>query len=292
MTHRLMPLLAAAAFVTTRILCQTQSAPPRLEFEVASIKPTAPGGGDRAFMGTKGPGRFDAENISVRTFIAEAYGVKTFEIYGAPAWLGTDRYDITAKVEASSPAKQTVEEMMADRRLRLQTLLEDRCALKVHRETKELPVYALAIAKSGVKVKPPNCVVFDINNRPAPPAPGEPRPSYCGNMRTGRNGANLNLTATGITMKDVVRWLSNTTNRTVIDKTGYAEKFDAVMDWTPDGTLRPSPADDPSKPEPSADTVGPSIFTALQEQLGLKLESTKGPVEVLVIDHVEKPSAN
>jgi hypothetical protein len=84
---RKLRMLAAAAFAATLILAQ--SAPPRLEFEVASIKPTAPGG-DRAFMGTKGPGRFDAENIPVRTFIAEAYGVKTFEIYGAPAWLGTD----------------------------------------------------------------------------------------------------------------------------------------------------------------------------------------------------------
>jgi len=261
----------------------------RPEFEVASIKPSAPGT-ERAFMGTRGPGRFDAENIPIRSFIAEAYGVKSFEIYGAPGWLGSDRYDITAKIEA--PPKQSIEAMMADIHLRLQTLLEDRCALKVHRETKELPVYTLTVVKGGVKLKPPNCVTFDINNHPPPPAPGEPRPNICGNLRTGRNGTSSTMRVTGIAMKDLVRWLAVNVGRTVIDNTGYTDTFDAVMEWTPDASLRPGPGDDPSKPAPSSDTVGPSIFTALQEQLGLKLESSKGPVEVLVIDHVEKPSAN
>jgi uncharacterized protein (TIGR03435 family) len=241
-------------------------------------------------MGTRGPGRFDAENIPIRSFVAEAYDVKMFQIYGAPGWLASDKYDVSAKWE-EAPAKKSFEEQWSDRRARLRTLLEDRCALKVHRETKELPVYVLTIAKSGIKLKTPNCVTFDINNRPAPPAPGEPRPNYCGNMRTGREGVNSTFSATGITMKEMVSWLSGNTSRTVIDKTGYAEKFDAAMTWTPDGPARQGPGDDSSKAA-SDDTVGPSIFTALQEQLGLKLESSKGPVEVLVIDHVEKPSAN
>jgi uncharacterized protein (TIGR03435 family) len=260
---------------------------PRPEFEVASIKPTAPGAGDRSFIGTRGPGRFEANNIPIQLFIAQAYNVKTFEIYGAPAWLATDGFDVSAKMEA--PGKKSAEEARADMLLRLQVLLEDRCALKVHRETKELPVYALTIVKSGVKLKTPNCVTFDINNRPLPPGAGQPRPNYCGNWRTGRTGANLTFAGTGIAMKDLVRWLAGTTERTVIDKTGYTEMFDAAMEWAPDSPL---PSADPSKPAPPADTTGPSIFTALQEQLGLKLESTKGPVEVLVIDHVEKPSAN
>jgi uncharacterized protein (TIGR03435 family) len=272
-------------------LLNAQSPPKRPEFEVASIKPTPPGG-EGSFIGTKGPGRFDAENTPIRALIAEAYGVKTFEIYGAPGWLASDKYDISAKAEAGPGAKLSADALRADLRLRLQTLLEDRCALKVHRETKELPVYALTIAKGGVKVKPPNCVTFDINNRPPPPAPGEPRPAFCGNMGGRRDGVNSTLNATGIAMKDLTRWLSNTTSRTVIDKTGYTETFNLSLEWTPDGALRPAPSDDPAKPAASPDTVGPSIFTALQEQLGLKLESTKGPVEVLVIDHVEKPSAN
>jgi uncharacterized protein (TIGR03435 family) len=260
---------------------------PRPEFEVAWIKATAPGAGDRSFIGTRGPGRFEASNIPIETFIAQAYNVRTFEIYGAPAWLAADPYDVEAKFEA--PAKKSSDETWAEMRLRLQALLEDRCALKVHRETKELPVYALTIVKTGVKLKTPNCVTFDINNRPAPPEPGQPRPNYCGNWRTGRDGVNLTFAGTGIGMKDLVRWLAGTTGRTVIDKTGYTEAFDAAMEWTPDVPL---PGDDPSKPAPPADTTGPSIFTALQERLGLKLESTKGPVEVLAIDHVERPSAN
>jgi bla regulator protein blaR1 len=91
-------------------------------------------------------------------------------------------------------------------------------------------------------------------------------------------------------MKDFVSWISGNTARTVVDKTGYTGKFDAAVEWAPDGPPRNGPGDDSSKPAP--DVAGPSIFTALQEQLGLKLESTKGPVEVLVIDHVEKPTAN
>jgi uncharacterized protein (TIGR03435 family) len=279
-------LALAMAFATAFLSAQSPAARP--EFEVASIKPNN-SGATRAFMGSRGPGRFDSENIPIRSFVAEAYNVKAFEIYGAPGWLASDKYDITAKWDEGK--QRSFEEAMTDRRARLQTLLEDRCALKVHRETRELPVYVLTIAKGGAKVKTPSCVEFDINNRPAPPAPGESRPNYCGNMRTGRDGANSTFTATGISVSDLVRWLSGTTSRTVIDKTGYTEKFDAVMNWTPDGPPRQAPGDDSSKAA-SDDTVGPSIFTALQEQLGLKLESSKGPVEVLVIDHVEKPSAN
>jgi uncharacterized protein (TIGR03435 family) len=109
----------------------------------------------------------------------------------------------------------------------------------------------------------------------------------------GRNGLNSTLNGYGITMQDLIsRWLPQTLDRTVIDKTGYTEKFNVNIEWLPDTPMRPPDGDDPTKPAPPPDSAGASIFTALQEQLGLKLESTKGPVEVLVIDHVEKPSAN
>lgn len=277
-----MVLLASA-------LLNAQSSPKRPEFEVASIKPNDSGGGNSS-MGSQGPGRFDTKNVSLRTIIAEAYNFRNFQIYGAPGWLASDKYDIAAKSEEPA-SKLSADEAWAEMRLKVQTLLEDRCALKVHRETKELPVYVLTVAKNGIKVKTTDCIVFDINNRPPPPAPGQPRPMFCDNLRGGRNGANSTLTATGIPMSQLVRWLSSTVGRTVIDKTGYSEKFDAVMQWTPDGPPRQVTGDDSSKTA-SDDTVGPSIFTALQEQLGLKLESGKGPVEVLVIDHVERPSGN
>jgi len=200
-------------------------AAPRPEFEVASIKPTGPDHRGSS-IGSKGPGRFDAENIPIRTFIAEAYGVKTFEIYGAPSWLSSDKYDVTAKTEVSAqPGRQSFEAMLADMRLRLQSLLEDRCALKVHRETKELPVYALTVVKSGIKVKTPNCVTFDINNRPPPPEPGQAPPAYCDSLQVSGGRASSTMNATGITMKDLVRWLSNNLSRTIIDKTGIRRKI-------------------------------------------------------------------
>ena len=261
-------------------LLNAQSPTKRPEFEVASIKPNNSDSGNSS-IGSQGPGRFDAKNVAIRTFIAQAYDVRAFEIYGAPGWLTSEKYDITAKSE-EPVAKVSSEEAWSDMKEKVKALLEDRCALKVHRETKELPVYILTVAKSGVKLKTSDCVVFDINNRPAPPAPGEPRPKFCGNLGVRGDGANSSLTATGIPMSSLVRWLSGTTGRAVIDKTGYADKFDAAMKWAPDDSSKTA----------SADPVGPSIFTALQEQLGLKLESGKGPVAVLVIDHVEKPSAN
>jgi uncharacterized protein (TIGR03435 family) len=178
--------------------------------------------------------------------------------------------------------------MWADLQLRLQVLLEDRFALKVHRETKDLPVYALTSAKGGLKLRPADCVAVSPNQPAASPTPGQPPPAYCGTLRTGRNGLNSTLTATGITIADLARWLSANTGRAVIDRTGYSEKFNATMEWTPDSGAAPPGTGDDS----AANASGPSIFTALQEQLGLRLESTKGPVEVLVIDHVERPSDN
>jgi uncharacterized protein (TIGR03435 family) len=263
----------------------------RPEFEVASIKQSA--GGDGRFIGTGKSGGFDAKNTPLKNLIAEAYQVKTFQIYGGPAWLASDTYDITAKrdIEGRNAAetREGFEAVWVDLMLRLQVLLEDRCSLKVHKETKELPVYVLTIAKSGLKLEPSNCVVVD-SEHPATPAPGQPRPKYCGNSGTTRNGLNAVMTGYGIKMSDLLRWLSNSTSRTVIDKTGYTEEFNARVEWTPDAGLARPGTDE--KSTPAADTTGPTIFTALQEQLGLKLESAKGPVEVLVIDHVEKPSAN
>jgi uncharacterized protein (TIGR03435 family) len=268
---------------------------PRPEFEVASMKPSA--GGVGRSIGMDRAGDLNAKNVPLRMLIAEAYGVKPFQIYGAPGWINSDAYDVNAKPEVNrkqGPAKkEPFETMWADIQQRLQVLLEERCSLKVHHETKELPVYVLTVAKSGLKVRPADCIAIDPQNPPERPAPGDERPVFCGTIRLGRNGQNSTLTGTGVTMRDfVLHWLTQATGRTVIDKTGYTETFTAILEWTPDSTPRPPGADDPTAPPPASDPTGPSFFTALQEQLGLKLESSKGPVEVLVIDHVEKPSAN
>jgi uncharacterized protein (TIGR03435 family) len=216
--------------------------------------------------------------------------VKAFEVYGGPSWVGTEQYDIITKRGADAkdaPAsKGDFEKLRTESQLKLQSLLEDRCALKVHRETKQLPIYALTVAKGGMKVTAADCVTFDFKNPPAP-TPGKQPPAFCGNSGSRRNGANMVYTGTGVSMTDLVRWLSGMTSRTVIDKTGYSEPFNAKMEFLPDAAAQVSGPDNPS-----SDVTGPSLFTALQEQLGLKLESTKGPVEVLVIDHIERPAAN
>jgi uncharacterized protein (TIGR03435 family) len=285
--NRFVVLLSA-----TGLIGAAQS-PPRPEFEVASIKPTF---GDMTFVGTNRSADFRAREASMRRLIADAYAVRTFEIYGGPGWMDSERYNIDAKREVNPKRPQTgqqsFETIWADMLLRLQTLLEDRCKLKFHRETRELPVYALTVAKGGLKVLPPTCVTVDLANSGSSPASRLPPGAFCGSLQSVKNGANMVTTGAGVDTKDLIHyWLSVTAGRTVIDKTGYTEKFNFSVEWAPDAAFSPSLAgtDDSIKP---ADAAGPSLSSALEEKLGLILKATKGPVEVFVIDHIEKPSAN
>jgi uncharacterized protein (TIGR03435 family) len=173
----------------------------------------------------------------------------------------------------------------------IQSPLADRFKLVVHRETRELPVYDLAVAKSGLKLAAPksgSCAPRHPNKPPSAPRPGE-RP-VCGNIGM-RRGA---LNGVGITMPFLATVLSCIVGRVVTDKTGLTGAFDIDLSFAPDEAIA-----DPNvggrlagQAPPPGDSAIPSIFTALQEQLGLILKSAKGPVDVLVVDHVEKPSAN
>ena len=165
----------------------------------------------------------------------------------------------------------------------LQSLLADRFKLTLHRETKELPVYDLVAAKGGLKLATPkdgNCTIPDPKN----PRPREQFP-FCDNIRTGRGL----IEAYGVTMPRFLASLSYVLGRVVFDKTGFRGIFDGRLEFAPDEAVA---AANVGQPAPSTDSATPSIFTALQEQLGLKVESAKGPVEVLVIDHAERPAAN
>lgn len=275
------------------IAAQAQSPDTRPQFEVASIKATF---GDETFIGINGSSRdFKATEASLRRLIAIAYGVRTFEIYGGPGWMDSDRYNILAKRDVSPKEprveKESFEATWTDLLLRLRSLLEDRCNLKLHRGTKELPVFALTVAKSGLKLQPSSCEPIRLGSAASQSAPRLPRPASCGSLQSLKSGANMITTGTGVEMKDFIHWLSITAGRTVIDKTGYAEKFNFSVEWAPDALFSPSlaAADDPAKP---ADTTGPSLSSALENKLGLNLKGTKGPVEILVIDQIEKPSAN
>jgi uncharacterized protein (TIGR03435 family) len=271
-------------------------APPgaKPSFEVASIKPNTSGENRVAILGSPG-GRITMTGVTLRLIITFAYRVRDFQISGGPNWISSDRWNIEARAEEGSippptgPPDPNVPDPMA---VRTQSLLEDRFQLKFHRETKEMPVYELTVAKSGAKVKlSEDQTPFRPFERgaapPPPPQRGGPMPR--GNMRMGRGG----LEANGVPFANFVSALSQQLGRTVIDKTGLKGFYDIKLEWTPElgqgGPFGPPPGGpEPPPPDPS----GPTIFTAVQEQLGLRLESTKGPVEVLVIDSAQRPTEN
>ena len=169
----------------------------------------------------------------------------------------------------------------------LQSLLSECLKLTVHRETKELPVYALVVAKDGRKLhetKPGDTYPNGIQGRDGIARAGSI-------SLTDGAGGRSEFTGQGITMASLPQTLSEQLHRTVLDKTGLAGIYDLKLEWTPAESQALKEIDrDPMPDSPPADSLGPSIFTALQEQLGLKLESQRGPIEILVIDHVEKPS--
>jgi uncharacterized protein (TIGR03435 family) len=227
---------------------------PAPRFEVASIKPDKSDdrGGDMRPIA----GGFSARNLSVGMFIQSAYNLKAWEILGGPDWLTTDRYDIEAKTEGN-PSSQEKLDM-------LRPLLADRFQLKFHRETRQMPMYSLTAAKSGPKLQ-------------ATPSGAR------GYIRPGRGL----IEGRGVSMSTLANFLGGSLIQSVTDNTGIGGSFDIRLEWTPtEGESHYSYDDRP------VDSNGPSIFTAIQEQLGLKLEGSKGPIEVLVIDHVERPSEN
>ena len=276
---------------------QPSTAEPAPTFEVASIKPNHTGSRGVSIMNPPG-GRFVATNIALKMLIRVAYKVQDFQITGGPGWINSERFDIEAKAE-NSPAvdilKLTEDQrdaLQERQRLRLQALLADRFQLKLHRDTKDLPVYALVVAKNGPKLHE----AAPISSAVATPNPQGPKgPAFKGRgMRMTRG----QLSGQEVTLQFLTDALSSQLGRTVIDRTGLKGSYDFTLQWTPDesqsqmfrgpGPGGPESPDSPPPPESS----GPSIFTAVQEQLGLKLDSAKGPVEILVIDHVEQPSAN
>jgi uncharacterized protein (TIGR03435 family) len=285
--------LAAAVWITTWPVsgapAQAQSKPAEdSSFEVVSIKPADPG--DRRTMIRSAPGgRFEANGVTLKLLMRVACDVQDFQIVGLPSWANSDRFIVDAKAAEAKTANPTSENPSTmtdderktlDNRLhaRLRGLLADRFNLKAHLETREMPIYALLVAKGGSKLKPANDAAG------APP-------------RRNLIGGRGQLTGTGATLDMLIHLLSNATGRIVIDRTGLNGAYDFKLEWTPDpgemGIAGPAPPGaPPGEKEASPAPDGPSLFTALQEQLGLKLEATKGPVQVAVADHVEKPSAN
>jgi uncharacterized protein (TIGR03435 family) len=249
-----------------------------LRYDVATIKPDNSGIGPRILFRPDG---IIATRVTLRDLVKQAYGVKDGELSGGPNWVNSETYDLEAKVDSADAAGLSKLNGY-QRQLMFLSLLADRFELKVHTETKELPVYVLVVAKGGPRLqeaKPdetyPNGIK-DLNGQPV---------GHAGPMEWSRG----HLIGRGIPIGSILAPLSQLLGRSVLDKTGLTGKYDINLQWTPDEGEVPTGA--PLAPPPP-ETSGPSIFSAFQEQLGLKLESTKAPVGVLVIDHVEKPSEN
>lgn len=272
--RRAIPVLL---ILTAAAMAQPEARP---EFEVASIKPAAPGAPGFPLRITFGPGgTFTASNFSLKDLIANAWDVQPYQISGGPAWLDSARFNITAKAESNPKGDEA--------RLMEQSLLADRFQLVIHPETRQLPVYALVLAKKDGTLGPRLTLSKEGSCKPRDPSAPMPRLALpCGMVA----GNPRSVRAAAVPLAELAKRLSGVLGHTVIDQTGLAGDFDFSLEWTPDEYQFLQLPPGAPKPSPDADPV--SIFTAIQEQLGLKLESRKGPVEIFVIDRAEKPSEN
>ena len=225
-----------------------------LVFDAATVKPNNSGSGSSGTESTNGLLRIT--NQTLLRMIQYAYNLRDFQISGGPAWVQSDRYDVTAKPEGSVHDRQ-MKQM-------LQSLLSEQFQLQFHRQTQEGPIYALLIGKNGPK----------LHSAPESDNSG---------ISSNSTAVRMTMKGTHVTMGELAASLGNRVGRPVIDKTGLRGKFDFELSWVADLTLAAG------TPDPGADVSGPSIFTALQEQLGLRLDSQKGPIEMFLIDHAEKP---
>lgn len=213
------------------------------------------------------PERIRVINASLKLCIEFAFNVREFQIAGGPGWLDTDRYDIDAV--AAEPFKDGEDRAM------LQTLLADRFGLVIHRETQERAGYALVPGRNGAKLTP------STSDDPS-------------SMFSSTASGDITWSAPAITMSRMAEALSGRIGLKVVDQTGIEGKFDVSLQWTPDAGTGPrlSKSGEPLPPPPADAIPGPTLFTAIQEKLGLKLESKKVPVEVIVIDRATRPSEN
>lgn len=284
-----MKLRLAFAMVFAACAALGQQAAEPLAFEVASIKPSEPQpmGRIRVMMNTDG-GMLRYSNVSIKDCIRAAFKVKEFQIEG-PEWMDNERFDIVAKFPAGATEKQ-VPEM-------LQALLADRFGLKFHRSTKEHAVYALVAGKNGPKLKPAEVSTEEVNPPAGKRAGGPPRGAVI--MSMGPEGAHFKAPST--TLSNLSEMISRFADRPVVDMTGIKGEYDFDLTFMPEnmrgmpggghGPMGPPPGGPPAGAEPPADKAG-SIYDSVQAY-GLKLDPRKAPIELLIIDHIEKtPTEN
>ncbi len=253
----------------TRGLAQTSLAhPPNSpHFDVAVVKPNSDGD-YRVYVGDNGGGRFSATGITLRLLMRYAYDVQDVQIVGGPKWLASDRWNVEAKADGVASRLSSEQQMRM-----MRSLLAERFQLKVHFEQrKSVPAYALVVVKEGA------------NLRANTSEPGPDVPLGRGHMSFKK-----------VRLSALASQLTRQLGRQVLDQTRLNGEFDFVLDWVPDpgenGAIPGQPGPPPDS-SPGREENGPSIFTALKEQLGLRLSPIKAPLDVLVIDRAEKPSPN
>jgi uncharacterized protein (TIGR03435 family) len=261
-----------------------------MSFEVASVKQNVTGGNAIRF-GIQPGGRFNAVNAPARELLRFAYLVQNFQIVEAPSWVDDDRYDVAAKAEGDIPP--VAPGQLGPLQMMMRSLLAERFKLVAREETRDMPMYELVVNRPDGQLGPQitksttDCQALMAGARRGggpPPGlnPGE-RP-VCG-MRFGFG----ELRAGSASMRELAQLLSGQTERFVVDRTGLTDRYDFDLTFTPDRLPQGGPP--PAGVQlPAIDPNGPSIFTALQEQLGLKLEATRGPVPVLVVERIERPT--
>jgi uncharacterized protein (TIGR03435 family) len=264
--------LLACVLSAVPILAQSSNSPAP-SFEVATIKPVEHIAKSNRYIIMQGVNRFVEKDYTLKLLIAAAYDLNSREIFGGPAWIESDHYDILAVTPGDK--RPTHDEQMA----MLRNLLSDRFKLSFHREQKEFSIYALEIAKNGPKLSTGGGSGLRTSAAPPSDPPAVISTVYADHLQ---------LPARNVTMADFVSLLQRAMlDRPVVDRTGLKGRYDFDLQWAPDETQFGG-----ELPAAPADAQAPPFFTAIQEQLGLRLEATRGPAEALVVDHAEPPSAN
>jgi uncharacterized protein (TIGR03435 family) len=236
-----------------------------LAFDAVSVKPSDPNSRNGTVVSLTRGGGLHVINATLKDLIETAYDVRDFQIREGPAWASATKYDVIATpgthpegVSVSPPGNNNV-------RLKVQAMLKDRFQLQLHRETKSVPIYSLVVTRGGI-----GSGVLRATDNP----------------HKGVSAGQGTILGEAASMQDLTSKLSRLLDRLVVNSTGLEGNYDFKLEWTPD--LGPSAPDG----KPVETSLGPSLFSALQQQLGLRLEATKGPMDVLVIDHVNRPSEN
>lgn len=313
-------LLVYPALALSLGIAIAAQSPPTASFDVTSVKRNTGGGGP--MMMRNSPGNFAGINIPVREVIKMAYQVQDFQLIGAPDWTGIERYDIEGRFDPAAPLvgfESPPQRTMA----MVKSLLRDRFGMVAHTETREMPMLVLRLARADGRLGPQikqaavDCSAMagpgrgpidgrgpiagrggpegrlggPLDGRGGPPPPGTPfslgeRP-VCG----ARSGFGQVLNG-GMQMAQFARQLSQLTGRQVVDRTSLAGGYDIDLKFTPTPDQLPQGPPPPGVELPPIDPNGPSLYAALEEQLGLKLDTERGPVEVVVIDRMERPQEN